>query len=182
MVDVGLLVLRLVVGGLLAAHGLQKVAGWFGGPGIGGNAAWLEDLGFRRPQVMSWLHGLAETVGGLSLAVGLLTPLGAATVLAVMLVASVVVHRPNGLWARAGGYEYPLVLSAAAVGLALTGPGAFALDAVLGWELAGAWTWLALVAGAVVGLLALAMRRPTEPSGRPHQPSGRRGSDLAEAA
>lgn len=131
---------------------------------------------------MSWLHGLAETVGGLSLAVGLLTPLGAAAVLAVMLVAAVVVHRPNGLWAQAGGYEYPLVLSAAAVGLALTGPGSFALETVLGWETTGAWALLTVGAGAVVGLLALAMRRPTEPSDRPHQPSHRRGSDLTEAA
>ena len=167
MVDLGLLLVRVVVGGLLAAHGLQKLTGWFGGPGLAGNTAFLDDLGYRRPRQMAWLHALSEIAAGVLLVLGLLTPLASAAIVAVMLNAAVAVHARNGLWVQQGGYEYPLVLSAVAIGLALTGPGAIALGAWAGWELTGTWTLVSLVLGLVAGTAALATRR-TRTQGQGH--------------
>lgn len=163
MLDVGLLVLRAVVGALLAAHGLQKLTGWWDGPGIDGNATYLERLRYRSPRALSWLHGGAETAGGVLLVLGLATPLAAGLVIAVMLNAMIAVHAGNGLWSQNGGTEYPLVLAAVATALAVAGPGALALDRLVGWEVTGAWTLVGVAGGLVVGLAALALRRP-EPS------------------
>lgn len=161
MIDVGLLLVRVVVGGLLAAHGLQKLTGWFQGPGIAGHAGLLETLGYRRPRQMAWLHGLSETAAGLMLALGVLTPLASAAIIAVMLNAAVAVHARNGLWVQQGGYEYPLVLSVAAASIAVAGPGAIALDAWAGWDLSGMWGAAGIGLGVVIGAAALATRRAT---------------------
>lgn len=155
---------RVVVGALIAGHGLQKVAGWFGGPGVNGHAEALRSLGYRRPRTLSWVHGVAETAGGVLLAVGLLTPLAAAAILAVMLNAAVVVHARNGLWVQQGGYEYPLVLAALSAGIALTGPGAFALDAITGWDLTGVWAAAGIIGGLAVGAAVLAVRQQPQPA------------------
>jgi putative oxidoreductase len=158
--EIGLLVLRVVLGLTLAAHGVQKLFGWFGGPGIAGLGSWLETIGFvpgRRQAVMA---GLSEAGGGLLLALGLLTPLAAAVALAVMAVAGISVHWKAGFFATQGGYEYTLVIGLAALSLAFTGPGALSLDSLLGLELAGArWGLAALAAGAIGGALPLLMRR-----------------------
>lgn len=171
MVDLGLLVVRVVVGALLAAHGLQKLTGWFGGPGVAGHTDTLASLGYRRPRELAWLHGLSETAAGVLLVLGLLTPLASAATIAVMLNAAVAVHAPNGLWVQQGGYEYPLVLAAVAAGLALTGPGAIAIDTWAGWELTGTWAVGGIALGVLAGLLALVARRAPRqgeaPDGRP---------------
>src|SRR5581483_12399656 len=133
----GLLIVRLVVGVTMAAHGAQKLFGWFGGYGPDGTGQFMETLGFRPGRRHAVLAGLAEFGGGLLLALGLLTPLGAAIVASVMLVATVTVHAKGGFFAASGGYEYNLVLAAAAVSLAFTGPGAISVDALLGASLAG---------------------------------------------
>ena len=159
MVDLGLLLVRIVVGALLAAHGLQKLTGWFGGPGLAGNTGFLEGLGYRRPRQMAWLHGVGETAAGVLVVLGLLTPLASATIIAVMLNAAIAVHAPNGLWVQQGGYEYPLVLTAVAAGLALTGPGSIALDAWAGWEPNGPWGIAGIAFGILAGTAALATRR-----------------------
>ena len=181
MIDIGLLVLRLVVGGLLAAHGLRKLAGWFGGPGLEGDTAYLASLGFRRPRTMAWLHGLAELAGGLALLAGFLTPVGAAVALAVLLNAALVVHRPNGLWAPDGGFEYPLVLGTTAAAIAIAGPGGLAVDTALGWELAGVPALIALIAGLVVGL-AVALTAREAPRTAAADARATRGTRLEEAA
>jgi putative oxidoreductase len=140
-VDTGLLLLRLLIGGLLAAHGAQKLFGWFSGHGIQGTADFLESLGWRPGRMFAILLGGAELAGGLALAFGAGTPVAAGVVIAVLANAAWVVHRPNGLWNTAGGYEYPLVLGGTALALALTGPGQFSLDHVAGLQvptLAGA--------------------------------------------
>jgi len=159
--DIGLLVLRLAVGLTMAAHGGQKLFGWFGGYGLAGTGGFMESLGFRPGRVHAALAGTAETVGGLLLALGLLTPVGSALVIAVMVVAIGSVHLPKGFFVSDGGSEYNLVIMAAVAALAFTGPGAYSLDAVEGLELAG---WLpgvvAVVAGLVFGGGALAARRP----------------------
>lgn len=159
--DIGLLVLRLAVGLTMAAHGGQKLFGWFGGYGIAGTGGFMESLGFRPGKVHATLAGLSELVGGLLIALGLLTPVGSALVLTVMVVAIGSVHLPKGFFVSDGGFEYNLVIMAAVVSLAFMGPGAYSLDAVQGLELSG---WIpgvvALVAGLVLGGGALASRRP----------------------
>jgi putative oxidoreductase len=132
MLDLGLLILRTVVGLLFVGHGAQKLLGWFGGGGLGGTAAWMEQLGLRPGRLWALVAGLAEFVGGALLALGLLVPVAAVLIVAVMAVAIALVHARNGLWVQNGGYEYPLVNSAAAVAVALMGPGAYALEPVLG--------------------------------------------------
>lgn len=179
MFDIGLFLIRAVVGALLAGHGLQKLIGWFGGPGVEGNAEFLRSLGYRPPRPLSRLHGLAETGAGILLIAGLLTPAAAAAVIAVMVQAAVAVHARNGLWVQDGGYEYPLVLAATAAGIALTGPGAWSLDAWLGWDLTGAWALAGIAAGLAIGVLGLATRSEPGPAGAP---TGGRRESHARAA
>jgi putative oxidoreductase len=129
--DIGLLVLRVVVGLLLVGHGAQKLFGWFGGGGLRATAWFFRSRGYWPSRLMAGFAGTAEMVGGAALAVGLGTPLAAAAVIATMLNAAVAVHSRHGLWAIDGGYEYPLVIAAAAATLGFTGAGAASLDATL---------------------------------------------------
>lgn len=131
MVSVGLLVIRLVIGLAFIGHGAQKLFGWFGGYGPKGTGGWMESIGIKPGVAMAVAAGLMEFVGGALFAAGLLTPLGAALIVFAMLGAIVKVHAPNGFWNTSNGYEFPLTLLVVAVGVALTGPGAISLDALL---------------------------------------------------
>ncbi len=168
--NIGLLLLRVVVGLTLAAHGSQKLFGWFGGSGVDGTARAMEQLGFvpgRRSAVMA---GLAEAGGGVLLALGAATPVAAAILLGVMVVAIVSVHLKQGFFVTQGGYEYPLVLGLAALSVAFTGPGPVSLDALIGLRLAGAgWGCAALSVGLIGGATQLAGRRrtPVQPQAEP---------------
>jgi putative oxidoreductase len=156
----GLLILRLVVGLSLAAHGAQKLFGWFGGYGLTGTGQFLEQLGFRPGRRHAAQAGLAELLGGLFLAAGLLTPAAAAAVVAVMLVAALSVHVRNGFFAQSGGYEYTLVLGGAALALAFTGPGALSVDQALGISWSGErWGLATLAAGLIGGAVPLMARK-----------------------
>jgi putative oxidoreductase len=167
--SVGLLILRLVVGLSLAAHGAQKLLGWFGGYGLAGTGQFLEQLGFRPGRLHAAQAGIAELVGGLFLAAGLLTPAAAAAVVAVMLVAAVSVHITKGFFAHNGGYEYTLVLGGAALALAFTGPGALSLDHALGRSWSGVpWGLAALAAGLIGGAVPLLARKTTGTSTAPN--------------
>ena len=164
--DLGLLVVRVVLGLGMAAHGAQKLFGWWGGYGLQGTAGWLESQGFRPGRLFALAAGLTEAAGGLLTAAGLLGPVGPALVVTVMIVAIGVAHRGHGFFAQAGGFELSLFYIAAAVGLALTGPGLFSLDHVLGLAAlsAPATAWAALAIGVLGGGANLAARRP---HGRP---------------
>ncbi|WP_043472035.1 DoxX family protein [Kitasatospora sp. MBT66] len=128
--DVGLLLLRVALGLTMAAHGSQKLFGWFGGGGIDGTGQFFEAKGYPAPKVMAVVAGLTEAGGGLALAVGLLTPLAAAAILGTMLNALAVTWSST-FFAAKGGSEYELLLIAAAAALALTGPGRYAADRYL---------------------------------------------------
>jgi len=160
--DFGLLLLRSVAGLVMAAHGAQKLFGWFHGYGLAGTAGYFERLGFRPGRLFATAAAVAEFAGGWLITLGFLGPVGPALVLATMIVAAVSAHWPKGLFAQNGGYELALLYALIAVGLALTGPGAYSIDAATG--LASLWTpgvaWGALLAGVAGGLANLVARRP----------------------
>jgi putative oxidoreductase len=131
MMDTGLLLIRLVIGILFIGHGAQKLFGWFGGYGLKGTGGWFESIGMKPGVTMALMAGLTELIGGSLFALGLLTPLAGIMIAGTMAMAIIKVHAPNGLWSTANGYEYNLTLLTVAIGIALTGPGKFALDTLL---------------------------------------------------
>ncbi|TYR81486.1 DoxX family protein [Priestia megaterium] len=131
MMSIGLLLIRLVIGLSFMAHGAQKLFGWFGGHGLKGTGGWFESIGMKPGVTMALLAGLSELIGGVLFAAGFLTPLAALMIAGTMVVAIVKVHGPNGYWATSNGYEYNLTLLAVVIGVALIGPGQYALDALL---------------------------------------------------
>jgi putative oxidoreductase len=147
---IGRLLLRLVVGGLFVGHGTQKLFGWFDGPGLDTTAQGFEHLGLRPGKPNAIAAGAAEAGGGALLAAGLETPFAASVLVATMLTAIHRVHAKNGPWSSNGGYEYNLVLIAAALALAEVGPGGLSLDGARGRERSGSgWVLFALTAGAL---------------------------------
>jgi putative oxidoreductase len=158
--EIGILLLRVAVGLTMAAHGSQKVFGWFGGYGLDGTGKFFEALGFHPGRRHALAAGFVEIAGGLLLAIGFLTPLAAALIASVMVVAAVTVHWKNGFFITSGGYEFNLVLGVAALSLAFTGPGPLSLDHAAGFAPAGVAWGLGAAAVAVVGAVAqLAQRR-----------------------
>jgi putative oxidoreductase len=161
----GILLLRIVVGTTMAGHGVQKLLGWFDGPGLKGVEQMFRKLGFRGAAAMAMLAALAET-GGLLFAAGLLTPLAALGIAIVMLNAIASVHWKNGFWNSAGGFEFPLVMLAAAIAVAATGPGRFSADAAVGWDgsISGLWWGVGVLAAAIaISALTLLTRRREQP-------------------
>jgi putative oxidoreductase len=132
--DLGLLALRLGTGGVLCAHGAQKLFGWFGGGGIDGTAKAMEAMGFRPGRESAVAAGLGEAGGGLLLALGVATPAAGAAAAGAMAGATAV-HWPGGFFAASGGFEYPAYLGYIAAGLGLTGPGRYSLDHLTGHRL-----------------------------------------------
>ncbi|MEU9162033.1 DoxX family protein [Streptomyces sp. NPDC048424] len=127
--DTGLLLLRLVLGLTMAAHGTQKLFGWFEGGGISGTGQFFTASGYPAGDAMAVLAGLTETLGGLGLALGLLTPLAGAAIVGT-LINAIAVHGAGAFFAPKG-IEYELLLTAGAAALALTGPGRYAVDRFL---------------------------------------------------
>ncbi len=135
LLDSGLLLLRLVVGLMVAAHGAQKLFGWFGGGGIAGTQKMTQGMNVHPSLFWAWVSALDEFVGGLLTALGLLMPLGPLMIIANMLVAILYVHGKNGFWNTNRGIEFPLLLSTNALVLGLIGAGAYSIDALIGFAL-----------------------------------------------
>lgn len=161
MVAFGLLILRVTIGLILAAHGAQKLFGWWGGPGMNGWTGAMTRMRIRPAAPWAWISALGELLGGLGLAVGLLTPLPSLAIAGSMVVAIALVHWPRGFWVSKGGYEFNLSILAACAAIALTGSGSYSLDAALGIRLPEPLT---LVAGLILLLIgvgtALGTRAP----------------------
>ncbi|WP_434975663.1 DoxX family protein [Streptomyces bluensis] len=146
--DLGLLLLRLGTGGVLVAHGTQKLFGWFGGGGLGGTGAFMESVGYTPGRASATAAGLAEAGGGTLLALGLATPAAGAAAAGGMAGAAAVLT-PNGFFSQDGGYEYPATLGLVAAGLAIAGPGRLSLDHAFGHVLDRDWMVPTALAGAV---------------------------------
>ena len=158
---IGLFLLRLTVGLTLAAHGAQKLFGWFGGHGLDDTGKGLAGLGFHPGRRHALMAGVVEVGGGVLLALGLFTPAAAAVVFSVMVVAAFSAHVQRGFFAQQGGYEYNLVLGVAGLAMAFTGPGTVSVDALIGAPMGGAsWGVAAFVVGVIGSTLQLAQRRP----------------------
>lgn len=127
--DVGLLIMRLTLGLTAAAHGTQKLFGWFGGGGLDGTGQFFAMSGYPSGKTMAVIAGLSETLGGLGLVLGLFTPLAGAALLGTMINAMAV--KWGGGFFAPDGIEYELLFAATAAGLALTGPGRIAVDRTL---------------------------------------------------
>ncbi|MEV5848637.1 DoxX family protein [Streptomyces sp. NPDC051985] len=152
--DVALLLVRVVIGVTMIAHGVNH---WVGGGRIEGTAGWFGGLGLRRAKFQAWMSVVTEIGAGTLLVAGLLTPLACAAVLSVMLVAGLLAHRRNGFFVFKDGYEYVLVLSVVSLATAMLGPGRLSVDAAAGTDVTG-WAGGGIALGVAVvatsGLLA----------------------------
>jgi putative oxidoreductase len=161
--DLGLLLLRFAVGGVFFAHGMQHVFGMWGGSGIGGLASTLAGFGYQNTNVLVWVLALTELIGGAGVALGLLTPLAAAGLLALMINA-VLIKAGNGFFIAgppgAGAVELEVVLGLAAAAIVLTGPGRIALDNGRTWQRRPTpWGVLCLIIGVAAGLAVYLLLR-----------------------
>ena len=163
MLGIGLLVARLVLGLLMAAHGAQKLFGWFGGYGLNATGEFMVQLGFPSGRAFASAASVGEIASGLLVALGLLGPIGPALMISVMIVAAVTVHLKNGVFATSNGIELPLLYGTGALAIALAGFGPFSLDALLG--IATIWTpritALVLAIGVIGGIANLMVRQKT---------------------
>jgi putative oxidoreductase len=166
--DFGLLLLRVVLGLTMAAHGYNK---FFGGGRIKGTAGWFESIGMKPGTFHARVAASTEMAAGIGLALGLFTPVTAAGFVALMLVAAWTVHRKNGFFIVKEGWEYNLILAVAAVSIAATGAGKFSLDyALFGgsdfYHLLHGWCGFVIAAGlgllGGIGQLAIFYRPPAK--------------------
>jgi len=155
--DIGALFLRVGTGAVLAVHGTQHLFGWFGGPGFDGWAGLLKTLGFTSSRPFALIGGVSELAGGLLLMLGLLTPLGVAAAVGMMINAIITLHLKLGFWQTAG--DLALLLGLAAIAVAFIGPGAYSLDRRRNWVHGGARPALAGIGlGTLAALIALLIK------------------------
>jgi putative oxidoreductase len=127
LVDISLFILRLALGLVFVLHGLQKVFGMFGGPGMEGFTGFMGSLKLAQPAVWAWAVAIGELAGGIFLALGILPRVSAAVLALIMAGAVVFVHGSNGYFAANGGYEYPLLIFMVSVALIFSGGGRLSL-------------------------------------------------------
>ena len=153
MLNIGLLILRIVLGLIFVGHGSQKLLGFFGGAGLKGTIQWIGSMGLRPSWFWGLVASLSEFGGGLLLALGFLSPIGSLGIIAAMMVAIIQVHLPHGFWNTKGGIEFPLTNIAAALALAFTGPGKYSIDAAIGFSLPEPITLVLGLALVIAGII-----------------------------
>lgn len=160
--EIGLLIARAVLGLALAAHGAQKLLGWWGGFGLEKTTGFMAAVGFRPPKLFALAVSLGEIGAGLLITAGLLGPVGPALLILMMLVAIGVAHWGHGFFAASNGLELPLLYATGGLILAFTGPGALSLDHLLGLDALStpATAWAAIVLAVLGAGANLALRRP----------------------
>jgi putative oxidoreductase len=151
--DLGVLLVRLTTGGLLAGHGAQKLFGSFGGYGLEGTAGWLDSMGFKPGKQWAMAAGASEFGGGMLTALGLLHPIGPLSSIGAMAVATRTAHRGKPIWVTEGGAELPVTNISVAVALSLVGAGRYSLDHMMGIRIPNG---VALATGAAVALGVMA--------------------------
>jgi len=166
--DAALVIVRVIIGLYLAAHGAQKLFGWFGGYGIKGTGGFFESVGYRPGALFATLAGLGEFGGGLLTALGLLSPIGPVLIIIVMLNAMFSVHVKHGFMAANNGVELPFTNAAAALLLAISGPGAYSIDRIINFSgfADPKSAWIVVGIGIVIAFLNLFARRPA-PAAQP---------------
>jgi putative oxidoreductase len=167
--SLSLLILRLVGGLTIAAHGAQKLFGWFDGPGFVKMAQGFQGQGLKPGWLWTCLVILGELGGGLCVAFGFLTPLGSAGMFGAMLMAIVKSHWKNGFWNSKRGIEFPLTLLTIGVAIGVAGPGSYALDALLGISVPETLLFCVLAGAALLvdGIGLLISRPASVPSSQP---------------
>ena len=165
---IGLLIARVIIGLVMAAHGTQKLFGWFGGYGLGPTGEFMVQLGFSQGRAFAAMASIVEITSGVLVALGFLGPVGPALMISVMLVAAITVHWKNGLFAAKNGIEIPLLYSSAALVFAVAGFGPYSVDALFG--IADPWspsiTWLVIAVGIAGGLGNVALSHIGKPAAK----------------
>ncbi|MFC4496005.1 DoxX family protein [Streptomyces ovatisporus] len=173
--DLGLLALRLGTGGLLFSHGAQKLFGWFGGGGLEATGQSMAQIGFRPGRRHALASGLGEAGGGTLLALGLVSPVAGAAVAGAMAGAASV-HAPAGFFNDQGGLEFPAYLGFAGSALAVSGPGRYSLDHLLGHRLNRPWMLpVTFAVTAAAAALTVSRRLRTQAEEGPEEAEGSEG-------
>jgi putative oxidoreductase len=165
--DLALLLLRVVIGVIFFGHGAQKVLGWWGGPGPTGWRTAMGRMGFEPREFWALVSSGTEFIGGALFALGFLTPLVAAFLIAQSIVIIGKVHFPKGFWNAQGGFEFPLSLLAAVLAVAIAGPGAYSADAAFSLLFSDTFRLALIVLGIIAGAVALAVPRLTSAGDTP---------------
>jgi putative oxidoreductase len=161
---IGRLLLRLVIGGIFVGHGLQKLTGAFGGPGLAGTEKMMAKTRMYPTRRNALAAALAETLGGAGIVLGAGMPVATAAVTSAMTTAYTKVHKRNGFWNAQGGYEFNLTLVAGATALTIDGPGPLSVDAVVGKHRWGVfWGLLGAGAGALASFFAVGLGEDAAP-------------------
>jgi putative oxidoreductase len=154
--EVGLLVLRGVLGAFFIGHGSRKLLGWFGGYGVAGSSSAFEEMGLRPGRGLATAAGVSEVLGGVLLVAGFLTPLAATLVIGPMMLAIAIMHWRHGPWVSEGGWENNALLIAVAFAVAATGPGMYSLDRALDTGMSGLASALGALGASVLGAVLVA--------------------------
>jgi putative oxidoreductase len=173
MKSLGLFILRVTVGGLLAGHGAQKLFGWSGGPGFEGTSSWLESMGLRPGRQWAALAALSEFGGGLLTLLGFLNPIGPLLAAGSMLMATRTVHRGKPIWVTSGGAELPLTNMSVLGAVAIMGPGAISVDKLLGIRVR---RWILIPGLAAIAAIVFRWSQPSEQPAKAGAPAGRTAS------
>jgi putative oxidoreductase len=161
---IGRLLLRVVIGGIFVGHGLQKLTGAFGGPGLRGTEKMMEGTRMYPTRRNALAAALTETLGGAGIVLGAGMPAATAAVTAAMSTAVTKVHKKNGFWNANGGYEFNLALVASATALTIDGPGPLSVDAALGKHRWGVfWGLLGFGVGMVAASFAVELGEDAAP-------------------